>query len=79
MAVSGSQYHNLNDCRVKPSKIIAPDGEILAQTDEVGDAAIAEIDLNDKKQMYWLSIPAAYSVPNNIYMNERRPELYKEI
>lgn len=79
VAVSGSQYHNLNDCRVKPSKIIAPDGEILAQTDEVGDAAIAEIDLNDKKQMYWLSIPAAYSVPNNIYMNERRPELYKEI
>lgn len=79
VAVSGSQYHNLNDCGIKPSKIIAPDGEVLAQTNDIGDAAIAEIDLNDKKQMYWLSIPAAYSIPNNIYMNERRSELYKEI
>lgn len=79
VAVSGSQYHNLNDCKIKPSKIIAPDGEILAQTDEIGEAAIAEIDLNDKKQIYWLSIPAAYSEPNNVYMSERRPELYKNI
>ena len=79
VAVSGSQYHNLNDCHIKPSKIIAPDGKILAQTDEVGSAAVAEVDLSDKKQMYWLSTAASFSIPGNIYKNERRPELYNEI
>lgn len=79
VAVSGSQFHNLNNCGIEPSKIIAPNGKILAQTNEIGGAAIAEIDLSDKGEMYWLSIPASYSVPNNIYTNERRPELYKGI
>ncbi len=79
VAVSGAQYHNLNDCRVEPSKIIAPDGEILDQTDEIGGVAFAEVDLKDKKQMYWLSIPASFSVPANVYKNERRHELYKDI
>lgn len=78
-AVSGSMFQNLNNCGIEPSKIIAPDGKVLAQTNTAGESAIAEIDLNDKRQIYWLSAAGAYTVPNNIYLNERRPDLYADI
>lgn len=79
VAVSGNMYRNLNGCGVEPSKIIAPDGTVIAQTNEDGKSAFAEIDLNEKTKIYWLSAAAAYSVPGNVYMNERRPDLYKDI
>lgn len=70
VVVSGSQYHNLNDCRIKTSKVIAPNGVILAQTNNDEDAAIAEIDLNDKKQIRFLSVGNYNADPQNIYFNE---------
>ena len=79
VAVSGCMFQNLNNCGIEPAKIIAPDGTVLAQTNTVGESAIAEIDLNDKRPIYWLSAAGAYTVPNNIYLNERRPDLYTDI
>lgn len=37
VAVSGNMYQNLNGCGVEPSKIIAPDGTVAAQTNEDGN------------------------------------------
>lgn len=79
VAVSGCMLQNLNNCGIEPSKVIAPDGTVLAQTNTEGESAIAEIDLNDKRPIYWLSAAGAYTVPNNIYLNERRPDLYTDI
>lgn len=61
----------------KDTVIIAPDGKVV-DTGTGKGYAFAEIDLNEPKHIFWLSYPAN-TVPNNIYMYERRPELYGTI
>lgn len=79
VAVAGAHWRNLNNCGIEPSKIISPCGEILSQTKESGKAAIAEIDLNDKGNIPWLSFECRNTIPVNVYLNERRTDMYSDI
>lgn len=78
VAVSGAQFQNLNDKKIGASKIIAPDGKILSEVHEFGEYAFYEIDLSDKTTIGWLSFETD-GIPDNVYMNERRPDLYDEM
>lgn len=68
----------VKDEGIEPTKIISPKGEVLSQQGEDGELAFAEVDLCDEenRNIFWLSVGAAYAEPNNIYMNEYRPDLY---
>ena len=77
--VSGNHFANLNNCGILPCKIIDPQGHILSQTINENDPAVAEVDLGYKLRTPYLSIPGTMTDPHNIYANDRRPELYKQI
>ena len=66
---------------VEPTKIINPRGELLSECGEEGGVAISEVDLSDieSQNIYWLSVGSANTEPNNIYMNELRPEMFEKI
>ena len=64
---------------MKATKIIAPDGTNLADCNVDTEAAIAEIDLNDPKYIFWLSVGGADSNPRTVYNNEYRDDMYNEI
>ena len=64
---------------VAPTKIISPCGEILAQCNTDGEAAKAEIDLNDSGTIHYLSLGNADAYPHNVYMHEWRDDLYGAI
>ncbi|MBU5449519.1 carbon-nitrogen hydrolase family protein [Acetivibrio sp. MSJd-27] len=57
------------------SRIISPEGETLGDASEKG-YAIATIDLNKPYYLFWLSCPS-YTTRKNMYLHERRPDLYK--
>lgn len=69
------------DAGIAPTKIINPKGEVIAQEAEDNGVAFAEVDINDAKQkdIFWLSVGPANADPNNIYMNEIRPDLFNII
>ncbi len=67
------------DVGIHPTKIINPCGEILAHTNVDLDCAYAEIDLNKKDYLFWLSVGGSDTVPNGVYMNEYRDDMYKKI
>ena len=71
----------VKDSGVEPSKIITPSGNVLAEAGQDGEIAFAEIDLYDdlNRNIYWLSVGSAWAEPNNIYMNEIRPDLFDKI
>ncbi len=77
--VSGNHFANLNNCGILPCKIIDPQGHILSQTINENSCAFAEVDLKNKLHTPYLSIPGTFTDPHNIYANDRRPELYKQI
>lgn len=77
VAVAGTHSRNLNGCGIAPSKIISPTGNVLAQTDVSGTAAIARIDLADRGNEPWLSFPCEGAIPGNVYASECRPVLYE--
>ena len=79
VAVSGNGVTKDEDEKLYPSKIIDPCGNVLSAVNEEGEVAIAEVDLNELKKIHWLSVAASDALPNNIYMNEKRPELYGRI
>lgn len=64
---------------MKATKIIAPDGENLADCNVDTEAAIAEIDLNAPKYIYWLSVGGSDSNPRTVYNNEYRDDMYGDI
>ena len=64
---------------MKATKIIAPDGTNLADCNVDTEAAIAEIDLNEPKYIFWLSVGAADSNPRTVYNNEYRDDMYGDI
>ncbi len=59
-----------------PSKIINPRGEVVAQTIDDFSYAAAEIDLNEKKYINWLSVGPSDAEPKNVYAHERQTDFY---
>ena len=53
-----------------------PDGEVLAHTDEDLTPVMAEIDLNEKQRMFWLSVGPAQGEIHGIYRYEKNPKSF---
>lgn len=60
-----------------PNGIIDRDGRWIVQTYEDGGFAWADIDLNERRRTYWLSVGPGMGDPNQLYIDESRPELYE--
>jgi predicted amidohydrolase len=60
-----------------PSRIIDPNGRVLAETAD--GIASAEIDIDQHTRVYWLSVGAADGEGKSIYIKERRPDTYGAI
>lgn len=60
---------------IAATKIIDPCGNILAQADEDGVAAVADVNLDEEKHIFWLSVGASDAIPDNIYRHEYRDDL----
>lgn len=67
------------DSGIAASKIIAPCGNILAHTNAEGEAAEAEVDMEEDKHIFWLSVGPANAIPDNIYRHEYRDDMYGKI
>lgn len=63
------------DSGIASTKVVGPCGEILAHTNEDGQAAEAIIDLAEEKHIFWLSVGAANAIPGNIYRHEVRDDM----
>lgn len=61
-----------------PNGIIDRDGTWVAKTFEDGGFAWADIDLNERKRTFWLSVGPGMGDPYDLYVNESRPELYEK-
>ena len=61
-----------------PSGIIDRDGKWIAKTYEDCGFAVADIDLNERKRTYWLSVGAGQGDPYELYFDESRPEIYEK-
>ncbi len=59
-----------------PSRIIAPDGEILAQSGEDEAVVFAVIDLSRKVRRHWLSTGANMTEARSVYRFEKNPKSY---
>lgn len=60
------------------TKIFNPEGEEIATADGRG-VAIAEVDLEQEFLVRYLSVSKSSASRRNIYMNERRPDLYQSL
>jgi hypothetical protein len=60
-----------------PSAIIDRDGVWLDQTTQKHGFAFAELDLNERKRSWWLSVGPAFGDPYQLYLAERRQIAYK--
>ncbi len=69
LVISGVNFPN--EKGLKASRIIGPQGDILAQTQEDMQCAIAKINLSERKYTYWLSVGAGYGEARSIYMKEK--------
>lgn len=58
-----------------PSRIIAPDGEVLAETAE-GAVVAADLDLNQEWRTFWLATGPSFGEGKSLYIQERRPDTY---
>ena len=61
-----------------PNGIIDRDGTWIAKTYEDCGFATADLDLNDRKLTFWLSVGAGQGDPYELYFDESRPELYEK-
>ncbi len=68
--VSSSTYNN-------PSRIIDPNGEVLAET--MDGIAVKEIDLAQHWRVRWLSVGDAGGEARSLYIKERRPDTYRAL
>lgn len=57
------------------SRIIAPDGEVLAETAETG-VIVADLDLNREWRTFWLATGPSFGEGRSLYIKERRPDTY---
>ncbi len=60
-----------------PNGIIDRDGTWLVKTFEDGGFAWADLDLNERKRTFWLSVGAGQGDPYELYRDESRPEIYE--
>ena len=60
-----------------PSGIIDRDGTWVAKTFEDCGYAVADIDLNERKRTFWLSVGPGQGDPYELYYDESRPALYE--
>jgi len=58
------------------SRIVAPDGTILAGTMSDCGAACATIDLDEPYKAFWFSVGPSYSEKHDIFLAEARPDTY---
>jgi predicted amidohydrolase len=61
----------------RDSRIIDPDGEVVADTTD--GLAAADIDLNKETRQWWLSVGPADGEPKSLVIQERRPETYGDL
>lgn len=61
-----------------PTGVIDRDGTWIAKTFQDGGFAWADLDLNDRKRTFWLSVGPGMGDPHDLYVNESRPELYEK-
>jgi predicted amidohydrolase len=57
-----------------PSRIVAPTGEVLAETSD--GLAVATVDFDREPRVLWLSVGNADGDPKSLYIKERRPDTY---
>ncbi|MGE5647548.1 MAG: carbon-nitrogen hydrolase family protein [Acidobacteriota bacterium] len=56
------------------SRIVSPEGEVLAET--TGGYAAADLDFNRETRVEWLSVGPAEGEAKSLYIKERRPDTY---
>jgi len=57
-----------------PSRIVSPDGKVLAEASD--GIAVADIDLSTESRVQWLSVGPALGEGKSLYIKERRPDTY---
>ncbi|MBP5237223.1 MAG: carbon-nitrogen hydrolase family protein [Clostridia bacterium] len=70
----------VNHAKASPwpqSRIVKPDGVILAGTMSDCGAAVASVDLDDPFTSFWFSIGPAYVEKRDVFLSEARPDTYK--
>lgn len=60
-----------------PNGIIDRDGTWISKTFEDCGYAYADLDLNERKRTFWLSVGPGEGDPYELYYDESRPELYE--
>ena len=61
-----------------PNGIIDRDGKWIAKTFEDNGFAVADIDLAERKRVFWLSVGPGLGDPYQLYYDESRPEIYEK-
>lgn len=61
-----------------PNGILDRDGTWRAKTFEDGGFAWADLDLNERKRTFWLSVGPGEGDPYALYLDESRPALYEK-
>ncbi len=61
-----------------PNGIIDRDGTWIAKTFEDCGFAVADLDLNERKRTFWLSVGPGLGDPYELYYDESRPEVYEK-
>ncbi|MGE5647458.1 MAG: carbon-nitrogen hydrolase family protein [Acidobacteriota bacterium] len=59
------------------SRIVDPDGRILAETKE--GYAGADLDLDKETRFWWMSVGPADGEPRSLFLQERRPDTYRAL
>ena len=59
----------------RDSRIVDPDGEVVAETTD--GLATANLDLDRESRLWWLSVGPADGEPKSLVIQERRPETYR--
>ena len=60
-----------DNCSRVPSRIIAPDGSVLAETGAPNSLIFADIDFNARVESFWLSVGPYASETRNVYDHSR--------
>jgi predicted amidohydrolase len=61
------------------SRIVNPEGEVLAEAAGDFKLAVADIDLNQEWRAKWLSIGPGLGEGRSLYLKERRPDTYSGV
>ncbi|MBE6611968.1 MAG: carbon-nitrogen hydrolase family protein, partial [Ruminococcaceae bacterium] len=77
MVIAGMNAAQTAQLPYGPTRIVTPDGEVLAHTDADLTPVVADIDLNEKQRMFWLSVGPADGEIHGIYRFEKNPDSFK--